>query len=322
MNMPESSINKIPPDILPRTANGRVVGAHLMNFKINSAKLLKSHEDWISIYLVPVLKKHPGCWIDLIGFASRTGSDSSNITLSSQRIAEVKRFLQLQHPTLKFNILNPRGEESAKEFNEPDQVENKYWRAVDILWHGVPLNIPTPARPPEIHIPPIRIEVPTGWRVSSGAGVSGSIGPISGNYGKLYFTKLSTEERWEATYIGVGAGISPLPASGAFTTSAMPSTDGRIHSFQKISTVDQFLRGVSTMVEVSSSVSPGMAVGGYGVILLFGVAGSPLAWPYNLYTLLSGKQVLAVAGLAGVHVTSPDASLTGVNIKFIKWHKI
>ncbi len=212
MNMPMSSTNNIPADILPYTEGMRVVGARLINFAVKSPKLLESHKDWIRMHLVPALKKHPGCWVDLTGYASRTGSDSPNMTLGFQRAAEVKLFLRSHHPTLKFNLIDSKGEEGAKNFGEPDGTESNFWRAVLIRWHGVPLNIPIPVRPPEPK-PKIKFKTyaaPKGrWLIlkvdTFGIPIRAA---ITGGSAVVYLLN-DKGELWKITGYGLGLGLGP-----------------------------------------------------------------------------------------------------------------
>jgi hypothetical protein len=50
--------------------------------------------------------------------------------------------------------------------------------------------------------------------------------------------------------------------------------------------------------------------------------GLPPLVVWSLYTVLTGKQVLAVAGLASAHVGTTGAGASLVSIKFVKWKEI
>jgi hypothetical protein len=153
-----------------------------------------------------------------------------------------------------------------------------------------------------------------------------SIGPVVATGGTFIFTNLSTSERFEATYVGTGVGASPLPVGLTVSLGSMPSKDGTIYSFQKISKIDDLVTGITTVGELSATVGGG---GGSFLVLLFGVSfgavdliTGPPAQVWSLYTLLTGKQVLAIAGLPATHIGSTGGSVSSVSIKFVKWKKL
>ena len=96
----------------------------------------------------------------------------------------------------------------------------------------------------------------------------------------------------------------------------MPSRDGRIYSFQTIHKVDQLLGALSIMVSLSEAGADGVPAGVSSTEILFGVTLAPVPFLWNLYTYLFRKQVLAVAGIAGVQLGTPDFGVSAVQIKF------
>lgn len=172
---------------------------------------------------------------------------------------------------------------------------------------------PAIVSPPKIKVPPAPplLTRRTGWTVSGGAGGTISVLIVSATAGSFFFTKQSTGEKWRGIYVGVGVGLSVLPGNLTISTDSMPSTDGKIYSLQKISKVEDLTSGTTMLVGVNGTT-------GYFLALLFGATPPvpSLLTLHSLYTLLAGKQVLAVAGLAGVQLEAPDLGVSASLIKF------
>lgn len=112
--------------LLPFTESGRVVGARLCDFSTGSDRPLPAHVDWVEKHFAPTIKKHPGAWVDLIGYASRRGSASFNMELSRKRIAAVETLIRRNHPDMKFNVRQSVGEGEAEAFQVTDGNNDAY----------------------------------------------------------------------------------------------------------------------------------------------------------------------------------------------------
>lgn len=289
------------------------VAGRLIDFPTGQATLSPTHQECLRNEFIPIIAERPGCWVDLRGYASKKGQTGKNKILSDNRKTAVKNFLeaelQKQGKTLqgKVNIDDAFGE-NAVEYVAPESNNDSYWRAVEIVVFGSKPQIVSPPK-----IKPPALTRPTGWTVSGGAGGGISVAVISATVGSFFFTKQATGEKWRGVYAGGGVGVSVLPANITISTDSMPSTDGKIYSLQKISRVEDLTSGLTSLVGVSGTT-------GYFLALLFGVTPIIPSIPtaYNLYTLLTGKQVLAVAGLAGVQIEAPDVGVSASTVAFPK----
>lgn len=293
------------------------VAGRVVDFPTAQAFLSATQQECLREEFIPIIAERPNFWIDLRGYASKKGKPKSNDDLSNRRKMAVKNFLeaelQKQGKTLtgKVNVDDAYGENGIG-YVAPESDNDSYWRAVEIAVFG---SRPTIVPPPQIKVPPPApplLQKPTGWTVSGGAGITGSGGVISATAGSFFFTKQATGEKWRGSYVGGGVGVSIKPANISISTDSMPSTDGKIYSFQKISRVEDLTSGLTTMIGVNGTA-------GYALALLFGVVPLIPSIPtiYNLYTLLAGKQVLAVAYLFGAQVEAPDAGASASSVAYV-----
>lgn len=293
------------------------VAGRLIDFPTGQSALSITQKDCLRDEFVPVIAERPNFWVDLRGYASKKGGTNSNKILSDARKTAVKDFLEAelrkQGKTLqgKVNIDDAYGE-NAVEYVAPESNNDAYWRAVEVVVFGSKPNI---VSPPKIKVPPAPPipSRPTGWTVSGGAGGGVSVAVVSATAGSFFFTNQSTGEKWRGVYAGGGIGLSVLPVNITVSTDSMPSTDGKIYSLQKISKVEDLTSGLTSMVGVNGTA-------GYFLALLFGFAPPVVSIPtiYNLYTLLARKQVLAVAGLAGVQIEAPDLGASASTVAYLK----
>jgi hypothetical protein len=291
------------------------VAGRLIDFPTGKATLSVTQQECLRDEFIPKIAERPNFWVDLRGYASKKGQTKKNKELSDERKTAVKNFLeaelQKQGKTLngKVNIDDAYGE-NAVEYIAPESNNDSYWRAVEIVVFG---SRPAIVSPPKIKVPPAPplLKRSTGWTVSGGAGGGVSILVVSATGGSFFFTNQATGEKWRGIYVGGGVGLSVLPANITISTDSMPSTDGKIYSLQKISRVEDLTSGLTSLVGVNGTA-------GYFLALLFGVAPPvpSLLTLYNLYTLLASKQVLAVAGLAGVQIEAPDVGVSASTVAF------
>lgn len=118
--------------VFPRSVNP--TGAFLADFDIDGATLKKDHRDWLDEEIIDPAKlksSRPGMWtIDLIGRASKSGSDEHNMWLSEQRARAVQSYLgpRLSGVIVNYNV-NRLGESSP--FNS-DEYEHELDRSVEV----------------------------------------------------------------------------------------------------------------------------------------------------------------------------------------------
>ena len=302
------------------------VAARLIDFPTKNTVMTFNHKQCLLDEFVKIIYDRPNCWIDLRGYASKLGQASTNKELSIRRCKNVKDFLIAElrnrgrniHDN--FKIQEGVGEEHS---TGGERDNDQWWRAVEIYVYGSkPKILETPPEIEKPPTPPLPTR-PTGWTVSGGMGGSG--GTIIGvTAGSLFFTHLDTGEKWRSLYAGAGLqkGLSPFPG-GSISTDSMPSTEGLIHSWQKISKVEDLTTGPATILGISAT---GVDLSGYGgSLVLFGVVpppvlpfATPLGAAWYFYTLIKQKQVLAWAVMGGAQLGSPDIGVSGTVIKFVK----
>jgi outer membrane protein OmpA-like peptidoglycan-associated protein len=78
---------------LPVTGAGIIKGSRLCNFETGKEFLLLSHQNELDRVL-EVIRKNPGYWVEIEGFASRAGDTGSNQTLSEKRAKSVRSYLE------------------------------------------------------------------------------------------------------------------------------------------------------------------------------------------------------------------------------------
>ena len=123
--------------------------ALLADFDIDGATLKKHHKQWLRDNVIDPAKAKsstPGGWrIDLVGRASKSGTDQYNFWLSDQRIRAVESFLALQSDGIPFHFVRmPQGESSPDATSE---FEHQQDRSVDVVATFLPVKPRKPAKP-------------------------------------------------------------------------------------------------------------------------------------------------------------------------------
>ncbi len=139
-------------DIQVISGTEAAIAARLCNFVTAKSFLLQSHMDWLDQNVLPVIQSLVNPWVDLYGYASRTGNFEFNRQLSFQRCESVKSWVGNYSERTNFQIEWAKGESESG----PDESNNDgYWRAVEIYVFGQPHppapDIPTPG-PTEFRI--------------------------------------------------------------------------------------------------------------------------------------------------------------------------
>ncbi len=293
------------------------IAGRLIDIPTGVAEITRNQKDCLRDEFIPIIAERPNFWVDLRGYASKKGQTNKNQKLSDARKQSVINYLDEELRKIGKTIhghvnIDQAFGENAIEYVAPESNNDAYWRAVEVVVFG---SRPAYVEPPKIKVPPAPplLTHPTGWTVSGGAGGGVSVAFVSATAGSFFFTNHSTGEKWRGIYAGGGVGASVLPFNITVSTDSMPSTDGKIYSLQKITSIDDLTSGLTSLVGVNGTA-------GYFLALLFGFAPPVPSLPtfYNLYTLLSAKQVLAVAGLAGVQIEAPDVGVSASTVGFPK----
>jgi hypothetical protein len=131
------------PNIMPITQDDPLPQAagRLCNFKTGYADLLSDHKQWLDTVVGPVLRKLPGTWVDLIGYASKLGSAVANEHLSARRIESVQQYINTLKKGVNFQKERAEGEEKSL---GDESNDDGYWRAVEVYVYGF---APPPLRP-------------------------------------------------------------------------------------------------------------------------------------------------------------------------------
>jgi OmpA family len=118
------------PGQISMTRNGALaMSALLYNFEVGSWQLKDAHRTWIRSTLLG-WTRIPDMRLVIVGLASRTGKDSSNLALSRRRAQAVSRELALAAHKMPEETLLYVGEKAAALVGMGDGVESDRWRAV------------------------------------------------------------------------------------------------------------------------------------------------------------------------------------------------
>ena len=108
------------------------LAVRLINIKTGSYELLSSHKEWLDGFVPPVIADRSNVWFDVLGFTSRVGSVSYNLSLSQQRAAYVAGYLAKYIPIERMNVFSGFGESGS--WAQSDNAG--YDRAVEVYVFG------------------------------------------------------------------------------------------------------------------------------------------------------------------------------------------
>ena len=140
MALKKTGVGKV--DLYPMT-NSKT-HAVLYNFDIDGAELKPAHKNFLDAQVIPLLSQ--GGSTGLIGLCSRTGSTDHNQTLSEKRVEAVYHFLQRAARIGHIFIYKGVGESAAEEAGQDDDVEDEYYRAVEVIVSPEPIPPPPPRK--------------------------------------------------------------------------------------------------------------------------------------------------------------------------------
>ena len=187
----------------PFVATNAVIKARLYDFRTGSATLQPEHKAWLNNMVATA--KRGRYFMDVIGYASKTGSASLNQKLSEDRVNSVLSYLQgksFNPPTRHLEFLGEGAYQAPESDNSAD------WRAVELHYYKAPPKPPKKTKPK----PPLPgTKKFTNWEVGAVFGVSGGLG-LTGAADLLLFRKTDppVQEHWYlALEIGAGASWGP-----------------------------------------------------------------------------------------------------------------
>lgn len=199
--------------------------ARLCNFKTSEAGLLSAHLQYLDSQVAPVIQNMVGPWVDLYGYASRSGAAQYNQTLSEKRMNAVKDRISTFATDVNFQQQVSYGESDSG----PNEADNSgYYRSVEVYVYA---QKPPPRRPPPSAKPSTEFEI----RVVGG----GSASLIAqADYYFFQIVDLVRKKTCFFFYTGAGVGISvpKIPGPGSVTKMGPPTKftttrDAQLHQF-------------------------------------------------------------------------------------------
>jgi hypothetical protein len=124
--------------------------ARLCNFSTGGSALQQAHRQWLMQNVVPVLRRHSNCIVEIGGLASRLGPAALNDRLGQARADAAKDFIEQQLQMSLPHILTASYGESVSGGGVNDN--DGYWRAVLVKLHNGAVVLPDP--PPAVKRPP------------------------------------------------------------------------------------------------------------------------------------------------------------------------
>jgi OmpA family len=193
--------------------------ARLIDFDTGSATLEKQHENWIR-EKIAMAKQNSSYGVQLIAYASKSGSSSSNQQLSHERANAVHMFMVKLHPAAedRIELFLAKGEE-GEGYNASANDNDAAWRAVEVhIFIGS-----LPPKPTKwIPIPKKTRPLPGGrrfvkWAVAAPGGVQ--IGAaITGGINNFLIRNIDLDETRQYVQpiaaVGVSLGIPNLDSVG------------------------------------------------------------------------------------------------------------
>ncbi len=180
---------------IPRTA------ASLCNFPTGKAILRHAHKAWLTRALDENFLPPHGCWMDIIGYASRLGKPGLNQALSRQRCEAVEHFLRERAESfghqLEVNIRDGKGEDEAERHGFSDGDNNGLWRMVRVFVYG--------GKKQEVPVPPATFGE-TDWTIRVVFGLQAGAAQIVGLKGDLYLFEVESKLFGKDAYLFWGGG--------------------------------------------------------------------------------------------------------------------
>jgi hypothetical protein len=220
-----------------------LVAGRLINFETGKANLLDGHKSWLRDEAAKKgIAKSPNAWVNIWGYASKSGSTDFNLQLSKDRAAAVKKYLGEvigSHQKIEkiTTIEHGYGEDYIGN-NTTDPNDNwGYWRAVEVLVFGSkPKIVRLPKKPqPKPQTTFFEIRVVGGFSASYRAGQTD-------NY-VFQIVDLIRLRTMFYHYTGGGAGLSNIvPASGTYDgppRKFSTSHPAELHQFNSTATLGQ-----------------------------------------------------------------------------------
>ncbi len=124
--------------------------ARLCNFGTGGSALRPAHQAWLAQNIVPILREHGNCVVEIGGLASRLGGSGLNDRLGQSRADAVKDFLEQQLQMSLPQVLTASYGESVSGGGASDN--DGYYRAVLVKLHNGVVALPDP--PPAVKRPP------------------------------------------------------------------------------------------------------------------------------------------------------------------------
>jgi hypothetical protein len=178
----------------------------LTDFPTGKADLQQEHKSWLD-GLASFAAGQPNFYLDIIGFASKTGSVALNERLSKERAAAVQQYLEGKDQRFRYRVryLEFVGEGG---YVAPETDNSPEWRAVEVHFYLAPPRTPAGVKDPRKPLPGgPRF---TNWSVAAVFGLQTDIfaGVVAG--GNLVLFRKNdppVEEHWYAALQG-GPGYS------------------------------------------------------------------------------------------------------------------
>ena len=176
-----------------------VIKARLYDFATGSSTLRNEHKTWLNNMVNTARRgRH---FMDVVGYASKTGSAALNLQLSEDRVNSVLTYLNDRSFNPPVRFLDYQGEGA---YQAPESDDSPDWRAVELHYYKRPPKKPRNANPKP------RQPLPGGrrfrdWEVAAVFGLQGGLG-LNFAADLFMFRKMDppVEEHW---YVGFHMGI-------------------------------------------------------------------------------------------------------------------
>ncbi|PRH89586.1 hypothetical protein C5L14_03225 [Labrys okinawensis] len=135
-------------DVEPINPGQASAAGRLCNFTTGQSRLLSSHIAWLDATVIPLLRNTANPWVDVFGYASRSGDAQFNKRLSDQRCQAVVDHIKAAVSGVSFPQQFGYGESQS---GGRDNDNDGYWRAVELYVYATgrpPAPAPTPPPAP------------------------------------------------------------------------------------------------------------------------------------------------------------------------------